>query len=275
MWTKRPWPCPSYIFIHFTLLAVCWAQSTDYPTEPETTTTNIPPLFLRPGLSYHGKTASTRIANIAATVAVLVSIDNWTRFPLIEPKTHLKCGKILGDVPSTIHPGTSEMVVFEKGPGFTGVCAVLTYLLEMPPELEYDYSEEPNENKPSYVQVMMSVPYNLNSYHAYLAVGIDNMYLNSTGIFDQIYYYTGPFERAQAGSLVEYTSEDGKVMIRGTMTPDTYKPVLQVSVIPTDKKTDGFHMYSSQCRLTINNKWTLYALLPCVTLIYTQLSKIL
>ena len=201
-------------------------------SEPETTTTNIPPLFLRPGLSYHGKTASTRIANIAATVAVLVSIDNWTRFPLIEPKTHLKCGKILGDVPSTIHPGTSEMVVFEKGvcknyllfknlndtninstffqPGFTGVCAVLTYLLEMPPELEYDYSEEPNENKPSYVQVMMSVPYNLNSYHAYLAVGIDNMYLNSTGIFDQIYYYTGPFERAQAGSLVEYTSEDGK-----------------------------------------------------------------
>ena len=64
-------------------------------------------------------------------------------------------------------------------------------------------------------------------------------------------------------------------MIRGTMTPDTYKPVLQVSVIPTDKKTDGFHMYSSQCRLLINNKWTLYALLPCVTLIYTQLSKIL
>ena len=87
---------------------------------------------------------------------------------------------------------------------------MLTYLLEMPPELDYDYSEEPNENKPSYVQVMMSVPYNLNSYHAYLAVGIDNMYLNSTGIFDQLYYYTGPFERAQAGSLVEYTSEDGK-----------------------------------------------------------------
>ena len=90
-------------------------QINSHFSEPETTTTNIPPLFLRPGLSYHGKTASTRIANIAATVAVLVSIDNWTRFPLIEPKTHLKCGKILGDVPSTIHPGTSEMVVFEKG----------------------------------------------------------------------------------------------------------------------------------------------------------------
>ena len=89
---------------------------------------------------------------------------------------------------------------------------MLTYLLEMPPE-EYDYADEPNEKKASYLQIMMSVPYNLNSYYAYLAVGIDNMYLNSTGIFDQLYYYTGPFERAQAGSLVEYTSEDGK----GTM----------------------------------------------------------
>ena len=26
--------------------------------------------------------------------------------------------------------------------------------------------------------------------------------------------------------------------IRGTMTPDTYKPIMQVSVIPTDKKAD-------------------------------------
>ena len=84
-------------------------------------------------------------------------------------------------------------------PGFTGVCAVLTYQLQLPEEAE-----------PNYVQVMMSVPYNLNSYYAYLAVGIDTMYLNSTGLFDHLYYYTGPFERAQAGNLVEYTPEDGQ-----------------------------------------------------------------
>ena len=84
-------------------------------------------------------------------------------------------------------------------PGFTGVCAVLTYQLQLPEEAE-----------PNYVQVMMSVPYNLNSYYAYLAVGIDTMYLNSTGLFDQLYYYTGPFERSQAGSLVEFTPDDGK-----------------------------------------------------------------
>ena len=56
----------------------------------------------------------------------------------------------------------------------------------------------------------MSVPYNLNSYSAYLAVGVDNMYLNSTGLFDQLYYYSGPFQRAPAGSLVEYTPEGGR-----------------------------------------------------------------
>ena len=85
-------------------------------------------------------------------------------------------------------------------PGFTGVCVVVTYQLELPPETE----------NPTYIQVMMSVPYNLNSYNAYLAVGVDSMYLNSTGLFDQLYYYTGPFERALAGNLVEFTPDGGK-----------------------------------------------------------------
>merc|ERR1739844_888206 len=86
-----------------------------------------------------------------------------------------------------------------KGPGFTGVCAVLTYQLELPPDEE-----------PTYIQGMMSVPYNLNSYNAYLAVGVDTMYPNSTGLFDHLYYYSGPFERAPAGSLVEFTPQGGK-----------------------------------------------------------------
>ena len=71
----------------------------------------------------------------------------------------------------------------------------------------------PPEEDPTYVQIMMSVPYNLNSYNAYLAVGVDTMYFNSTGLFDQLYYYSGPFERAPAGSLVEFTPEGGKGML--------------------------------------------------------------
>ena len=74
-------------------------------------------------------------------------------------------------------------------------------------------SELPPEEDPTYIQIMMSVPYNLNSYNAYLAVGVDTMYLNSTGLFDHLYYYSGPFERAPAGSLVEFTPEGGKGML--------------------------------------------------------------
>ena len=70
----------------------------------------------------------------------------------------------------------------------------------------------PPEEDPTYIQIMMSVPYNLNSYNAYLAVGVDTMYLNSTGLFDHLYYYSGPFERAPAGSLAEFTPEGGKGM---------------------------------------------------------------
>ena len=56
------------------------------------------------------------------------------------------------------------------------------------------------------------------------------------------------------------------VMIRGTMTPDTYKPVLRVSLLPIDKKLDGFHAYSSKAPLQL--QWELLCL---ITLIYTSL----
>ena len=160
---------------------------------------------------------------------------------------------------------------------------VVTYQLELPPETD----------NPTYIQVMMSVPYNLNSYNAYLAVGVDSMYLNSTGLFDQLYYYTGPFERALAGNLVEFTPDGGKgrnplknvlkwfnnlpfcyfsVMVRGTMTPDTYKPIFRVSVLPIDKKADGFQMYSSQNCLHWNSKPTFLSAF-CLTLIFTLCNK--
>ena len=55
-------------------------------------------------------------------------------------------------------------------------------------------------------------------------------------------------------------------MVRGTMTPDTYKPILRVSVLPIDKKLDGFHMYSSKEPLKL--QWEVICL---ITLIYTSL----
>ena len=59
---------------------------------------------------------------------------------------------------------------------------------------------------------MWSVPYNLNTYSAYVAVGISDSYFNSSfatnSLYNTMYYYTGSFERAAAGIMVEY--------IRGT-----------------------------------------------------------
>ena len=44
-----------------------------------------------------------------------VAIDNWSRFPLIDPQTDLECGRHIGALPEVIVPGTSEMALFEKG----------------------------------------------------------------------------------------------------------------------------------------------------------------
>ena len=48
-----------------------------------------------------------------ATVAVLVAIENWTKWPLVEPSTQVTCG-IDDKLPSQILPGYSEMGLFEK-----------------------------------------------------------------------------------------------------------------------------------------------------------------
>ena len=66
------------------------------------------------------------------------------------------------------------------------------------------------------------------------------------------------------------------VMVRGTMTPDTYKPIFRVSVLPIDKKADGFQMYSSQNCLhwSASGKSTFLSAL-CLTLIFTLSNKCL
>ena len=56
---------------------------------------------------------------------------------------------------------------------------------------------------------MWSVPYNLNTYRAYFAVGVSDSYFNSSyttdSLYNTLYYYSGTFERAEAGTMVEYT----------------------------------------------------------------------
>ena len=60
---------------------------------------------------------------------------------------------------------------------------------------------------------MWSVPYNLNTYSAYVAVGISDSYFNSTfttdSLYNTLYYYSGSFQRAVAGNMVEYIRGGG------------------------------------------------------------------
>ena len=86
-------------------------------------------------------------------------------------------------------------------PGLTGVCGVLTYMLEVDPDSD-----------PAYLQIMFSVPYNLNTHGAYFAVGISDVYLNVTqdDLFANAYYYTGAFQRKEAGKMAEYKNDKGK-----------------------------------------------------------------
>ena len=69
--------------------------------------------FLRPGDSYRGKTAASTLSMSVATVAVLVAIENWTKWSLVEPTTEVTCG-IDDKLPDQILPGYSEMGLFEK-----------------------------------------------------------------------------------------------------------------------------------------------------------------
>ena len=80
---------------------------------------------------------------------------------------------------------------------------------------EHNVELDPEED-PEYVQVMFSVPYNLNSYDSYLAVGVSPVYLNSSdgGVFKTFYYYSGSFQRAKAGRMAEYQSHKGKRVCR-------------------------------------------------------------
>ena len=57
---------------------------------------------------------------------------------------------------------------------------------------------------------------NFRSRYAYLAVGISHETLNTSGVdedspskelYNQLYYNSGPFQRAQAGQMAEYVSE--------------------------------------------------------------------
>ncbi len=54
-------------------------------------------------------------------MAVLITLDNWSRWSLVDPETQVTCGKQAESLPDPVRPGFSEMALFEKGVSFNNV----------------------------------------------------------------------------------------------------------------------------------------------------------
>ena len=104
---------------------------------PNQTTTAAPSPFMKYGESYGGQSASRILGQTLAEVAVGVTLDNWSRWALIDPEAEMECGRVVvrrvddpqqGDgadgeessaavevgLPELVKPGFSEFVMFEK-----------------------------------------------------------------------------------------------------------------------------------------------------------------
>ena len=79
-------------------------------------TTEAPSPFMKYGDSYGGQTAARVLGQSLAEVAVGVTLDNWSRWALIEPDVEMDCGRQVADrqMPEVVRPGYSEFAMFEK-----------------------------------------------------------------------------------------------------------------------------------------------------------------
>ena len=103
----------------------------------QTATTAAPSPFMKYGESYGGQSASRILGQTLSEVAVGVTLDNWSRWALVEPEVEMECGTVVvrrvddlqeGDdsdgeessatvevgLPELVKPGFSEFVMFEK-----------------------------------------------------------------------------------------------------------------------------------------------------------------
>ena len=66
-------------------------------------------------INWHNINLYHRLADTLTSVAVLVAIDNWTKWSLLEPENEMNSGVVFdSELPESIQPGQSEMVLFGK-----------------------------------------------------------------------------------------------------------------------------------------------------------------
>lgn len=134
------------------------------------------------------KTAADLMGKIKANVGVAIQIENWTKFPLLNPEVRLYKGNIVTP-PGQIAPGSRDAIALEKGGGCNGTFGTISWLISMG-----------SESASRRVVVMWYMPFNFNHHVNKLAVGITKPGVKSVHQDGNAWYY--------------YMAEDAKKDVR-------------------------------------------------------------
>ncbi|KAM4525744.1 DELTA-stichotoxin-Hcr4a-like [Fundulus diaphanus] len=169
------------------------------------------------------ESAETLAANLKSRRNVTVEITNLTsEYCLINPKVFLDSGCISSPPQPTIRPLKTEVCNFSKiSAKPTGAVGVLTYEL---------FRRGTNSAK-EIIAIMFSVPYDMNMYKNWFAVGIYNQGKEcNEGLYKEMYY-----NKEQKGFVRQEASGCGlnfdgnSLEIKATMSP-TGKSMMKLEI---------------------------------------------
>nr|AXS67896.1 coluporin-24 [Colubraria reticulata] len=181
-----------------------------------------------------------RILSDWSWVKVIVLVENWTRFPLLDNTLIYTTGSSLYE-PSDIQPGTKEVFAARKRhETLTGIYGTVSWLVE-------------GANR-RFV-LMWGLPYNFDLYSNWMGVGMTREGLTTTAeqyyYFKQMYYYYNTHDLKFVRKAFYYdenpqTYRDTDFEIEGWMTKIhnstatvIFKPVNDTDLAPSVRKKLG------------------------------------
>jgi len=193
--------------------------------------------LVQPGLSYINSSsplltpmALSEVRNLSCSsqVTCVINIENWSKWLLDDPVYYIKYGAFRPMFHEReVFPSHREVVVLENDgeDSFTGTSGTMAWELE---------------KQGVHMVVMWSVPYNLNIYNSYFAVGV--VQLNTKFSRDMLPYWYEQmlnhrigrtFQRGKEGESLVFKHQDFFVI---GMFGEGYHPVLNISLMPWNTK---------------------------------------
>lgn len=186
-------------------------------------------VLIQDGLSYFNDTTLTDVRGRGDGhgVRCIISVENWSRWMLSFPVVYTHYGGFQFNFHEReVFAAHREIVVaVNEADSITGSSGVIAWELGQ---------------KNIHLIVMWSIPYNLNFYNSHFGFGM--VHLSTKFTRDMLPYWyrrmyegdPGTFKRGRAGEDLVFKHQD--VFILGHLEPDTYEPVLNISVMPWSTK---------------------------------------